>query len=280
MSGVPPSSAEQELLRALGQTRKYGRVHAGVLERVARRSLANHGRRDALKAAKRSLHELAGAFLDADSCRRAERLVRSMEDAGAEERRRVCRAVLGLHASSAERLPVIEELYERIWQAAADARGVPRSSPVRVLDLACGLGPFALPWMGFAPGSSYRGVDADGRAVDLARAALPHLEAPELREPPEVEVGDVLEPPVAALGEVDIVLMLKTLPTLERLEPGAGIGLVRRTAAPVVVISTATGSLGGRRHLRHDELIERTLAAGGRRAARFETAGEAVVVAW
>ena len=279
MSGVPPSSAEQELLRALGETRKYGRVHAGVLERVARRSLANHGRRDALKAAKRSLHELAGAFLDADSCRRAERLVRSMEDAGAEERRKVCRAVLGLHASSAERLPVIEELYERIWQAAADARGVPRSAPVRVLDLACGLGPFALPWMGLAPGSSYRGVDADGRVVDLARAALPHLEVHALCEPPEVEVGDVLDPPAAPGGD-DIVLMLKTLPTLERLEPGAGVGLVRRTAAPVVVISTATGSLGGRRHLRHDELIERTLAAGGRRAARCEMAGEAVVVAW
>lgn len=55
---------------------------------------------------------------------------------------------------------------------------------------------------------------------------------------------------------------------------------VRLTAAPVVVISTATGSLGGRRHLRHDGLIERTLAASGRRAARFEVAGEAVVVAW
>lgn len=279
MSGAPTSAAEQELLRALVATRKYGRVHAGVLERVARRSLANRGRREALKAAKRSLHELAGAFLDADSCRRAERLVRSMADAEAEERRTACRAVLGLHASSAERLPVMEDLYERIWQAAADARGVPRSAPVRVLDLACGLGPFALPWMRLSPGSSYRGVDADGRVVDLARAALPHLEVHALCEPPEVEVGDVLEPPAAPGGD-DIVLMLKTLPTLERLEPGAGVGLVRRTAAPVLVISTATGSLGGRRHLRHDELIERTLAAGGRRAARFEMAGEAVVVAW
>ena len=46
------------------------------------------------------------------------------------------------------------------------------------------------------------------------------------------------------------------------------------------MISTATGSLGGRRHLRHDELIERTLTASGRRAARFEMAGEAVVVTW
>ena len=280
MSGAPPSAAEQELVRALRATRKYGRVHPGVLGRVARRSLANHGRRDALKAAKRALHELAGAFLDADSCRRAERLVRSMPDADTEARRRLCRDVLGLHASSAERLPGMKELYERIWQAAADARGVACSAPVRVLDVACGLSPFALPWMGLAPGSSYRGIDADGRVVDLAREALPYLEASSLREPPAVEVEDVLEPPGAAYGRCDVALMLKTLPTLERLAAGAGVDLVRRTAAPVVVISTATGSLGGRRHLRHDELIERTLADSGRQATRFEVAGEAVVVAW
>ncbi len=280
MSVPPLSAAEQEVIRALQATRKYGRVHPGMLGRVACRSLANHARRDALKAAKRALHELAGAFLDADSGRRAERLVRSMAVADAEGRRQVCRAVLGLHASSAERLPVMEELYERIWQAVAAARGAPRGAPVRVLDLACGLSLFGLPWMRLAPGSSYRGVDADGRVVDLARAALPYLEVHAVREPPEVEVGDVLAPPAAASGRFDVVLMLKTLPTLERLEPGAGVDLVRRAAAPVVVISTATGSLGGRRHLRHDELIERTLAASGRRAARFEMAGEAVVVTW
>ena len=275
-----PAEPAQELVRALQATRKYGRVHSDLLARVARRSLANRGRRDALKAAKRALHELAGAFLDAGSSRRAERLVRSMPDADTAARRRLCRAVLGLHASSAERLPVMKELYERIWQAAADARGVGCSAPVHVLDVACGLSPFALPWMGLAPGSRYRGVDADGRVVELARQALPYLEASSLREPPVVEVEDALEPPGAASGRFDVALMLKTLPTLERLAPGAGVDLVRRTAAPVVVISTATGSLGGRRHLRHDELIERTLADSGRQATRFEVAGEAVVVAW
>ena len=276
-----PAEPAQELVRALQATRKYGRVHPDLLARVARRSLANRGHRDALKAAKRALHELAGAFLDADSSRRAERLVRSLVTADSEEgRQRLCRAVLGLHASSAERLPVMKELYERIWQAAADARGVACCAPVHVLDVACGLSPFALPWMGLAPGSSYRGVDADGRVVELARQALPYLEASSLREPPAVEVEDALEPPGAASGRFDVALMLKTLPTLERLAPGAGVDLVRRTAAPVVVISTATGSLGGRRHLRHDELIERTLAGSGRQATRFEVAGEAVVVAW
>ena len=276
-----PAEPAQELVRALQATRKYGRVHPDLLARVARRSLANRAHRDALKAAKRALHELAGAFLDADSSRRAERLVRSLVTADSEEgRQRLCRAVLGLHASSAERLPVMKELYERIWQAAADARGVACSAPVHVLDVACGLSPFALPWMGLAPGSRYRGVDADGRVVELARQALPYLEASSLREPPVVEVEDALEPPGAASGRFDVALMLKTLPTLERLAPGAGVDLVRRTAAPVVVISTATGSLGGRRHLRHDELIERTLADSGRQATRFEVAGEAVVVAW
>ncbi len=286
----PPAAPDRELVRALQATRKYGRIHPGLLTRVAGRAAAGRTvagraltggvRRGALKAAKRALHQVAGAFLDADSCRRAERLAQSMADAGAADRRRLCRAVLGLHASTAERLPVMEALYERVWQAAADARGAPRSAPVRVLDVACGLSPFALPWMGLAPGSAYRGIDADGRVVDLARLALPCLEAPALSAAPVVEAADVLAPPAAPAGRYDVALMLKTLPTLERLAPGAGAELVRRTAAPVVVISTATGSLGGGRRLRHDGLIERALAAGGRRAAaRFEMAGEAVVVA-
>lgn len=279
-----PPAPDRELVRALQATRKYRRVHPDLLARVAGRALAGRalagrGRRDALKAAKRALHEVAGAFLDADSCRRAERLARSLAAAGPERRRELCRSVLRLHASSAERLPVMAELYERIWQAAAAARGVLRSAPVSVLDVACGLNPFALPWMGLAPGSSYRGVDADGRVVDLARPALPYLEVSALRAPPEVEVADVLQPS-PPFGRFDVALLLKAVPTLERLEPGTSGALVRELAAPVVVISTATGSLGGRRSLRHDELIERTLAAGGRRpAARFELAGEAVVVA-
>ena len=297
MSEPPTSTAEREppapdreLVRALQATRKYRRVHPGLLARVAGRTVAGRtvagrspagrGRREALKAAKRALHQVAGAFLDADACRRAERLARSMADAGAADRRRLCRAVLRLHASSAERLPVMEALYERVWQEAADARGAPRSASVRVLDVACGLSPFALPWMRLAPGSAYRGIDGDGRVVDLARIALPYLEAPALRAAPVVDTADVLEPTAAPAGRYDVVLMLKTLPTLERLAPGAGVDLVRRTAEPVVVISTATGSLGGGRRLRHDDLIEQALAAGGRRpAARFEMAGESVVVA-
>lgn len=274
-----PQAPDRELVRALQATRKYGRVHGDLLARVARRALAGRGRRAALKAAKRALHEIAGAFLDADSCRRAERLARSMADAGARDRRELCRAVLRLHASSAERLPVMEALYERVWQAAADAGGAPRSAPVRVLDVACGLSPFALPWMGLAPGSAYHGIDADGRVVALARLALPFLETPALSAAATVESGDVLAP-LAAAGRFDVAVLLKTLPTLERLAPGAGGDLLRRIAAPVVVISTATGSLGGGRRLRHDDLIERALAAGGRRqAARFEMAGESVVVA-
>lgn len=285
-----PPAPDRDLVHALQATRKYGRVHPDLLTRVADRAaagrtvagraLAGRGRRAALKAAKRALHQVAGAFLDADSCRRAERLARSMADAGAADRRQLCRAVLGLHASTAERLPVMEALYERVWQAAADARGAPRSAPVRVLDVACGLSPFALPWMRLAPGSAYRGIDADGRVVDLARLALPYLEAPALSAAPVVQAADVLEPPAVAAGRYDVALMLKTLPTLERLAPGAGAELMRRTGAPVVVISTATGSLGGGRRLRHHGLIERALSAGGRRAAaRFEMAGEAVVVA-
>lgn len=282
-SDQEPAQPEQEIARALVSTRKYGRVHAGLLARVARRALTAHGGRDALKAAKRILHELAGAFLYAESSRRAERLVRSLTGADVARCQEVCIGVLRLHTSSAERLPALAELYERIWAAAGEARGARRTDPLRVLDLACGLNPFALPWMGLAPGSSYHGIDADGRVVDLARLALSHIELPELRQPAVVEVGDVLSLPEVASDRFDVVLLLKALPTLERLAPGASSELLRRITVPVVVISTATNSLGRRsvRRLSHDALIERTLADSGRRqVVRFEMAGEAVIVTW
>jgi len=249
---------------------------------VARRVLVSHEGRDALKAAKRSLHELTGAFLSAESFRRAEKLVQLLAGDSMERCLQFCLQILRLHASSAERLPVLSDMYERVWSAVATVRGVRREDPVRVLDVACGLNPFALPWMGLPTGSSYHGIDADGRVVDLARLAVPHLQLPELAHPAAVEIGEALASSLVSSERFDVVLLLKTIPTLERLSPGASNELLQRISAPVVVISTATGSLSrrSRRHLRHDALIERVVEESGRKARLFRVASEAVVVAW
>ncbi len=278
----PEPKCLDDLIQDLNRTRKYKRVHDQLLYLVAHRALDAHKGRDALKAAKRSLHEITGAFLSAESCRRAERLVQLLAEDSTEHRSQFCRQILRLHASSAERLPMLRDMYERVWSTVTTVRGVRRADPVRVLDVACGLNPFALPWMGLPAGSSYQGMDADGRVVDLARLALPHLHLPELAHPAAVEIGEVLASALVTSNRFDVVLLLKTIPTIERLSPGASKELLQRISAPVVVISTATGSLGRRskRHLRHDAKIERIVEESGRKASRFRIASEAVVVAW
>jgi len=67
--------------------------------------------------------------------------------AGQQEPRESCREACPFTPRRPRRLPILEELYSRIFAET----GVPN----RVLDLACGLHPFGLPWMGLPETATY-----------------------------------------------------------------------------------------------------------------------------
>jgi 16S rRNA (guanine(1405)-N(7))-methyltransferase len=146
-------------------------------------------------------------------------------------------AILARHASSAERMDFFERLYPQLF----DERAL--GHPIRrVLDLGCGLHPFALPWMGLARDVEYRAYDIDRRllaAIDrfFARAG----QAGCARE------WDLLAPPPDRDARAaDVVLVLKTLPCLERQAPGAALRLLQSLEARRIVVSFPAQSLGGR----------------------------------
>ena len=56
-----------------------------------------------------------------------------------------CLEILARHDSTRERIPYLSEFYEAILEIA--------QTPRIILDLACGLNPFALPFMGLPQGS-------------------------------------------------------------------------------------------------------------------------------
>jgi len=130
-----------------------------------------------------------------------------------------------------------------------------------VLDLACGLNPFAFPWMGLPREIAYHACDIDQRIVsavdaffDLLGVAHSAACADVLVSVPEVEA--------------DVALLLKTLPCLERQEKGAGAAVLREVRARHVVVSFPAQSLGGREkgmreHYREEmRRIEEELDAG------------------
>ena len=236
------AEALERIVRSVAASRKYAGVVEGVVRRAASRALeAGVSEREALARTRRKLHQLTGAFIDPVLHRRIEAILGSLEqcprgpaEAWTDALREASLGILALHASTAERIAECEELYRAIYAGFGAA-------PLRVLDLGCGLNPFALPWMRLPPGTEYHAVDLDRRIIGFVDR-YHRLRA----QPGSAVAGDVLGgglPP----GKWDVVLLLKLLPTLEREEPGSPERLIRSLDATLFAVSYPRTSLGGRR---------------------------------
>ncbi|MFW6107286.1 MAG: Rmt family 16S rRNA (guanine(1405)-N(7))-methyltransferase [bacterium] len=257
-----------ELVAAVLRSPKYRAVCPHTVRRLGRAELAK-GRsvKHATKATRRRLHQVFGAFRGEPRYPRLLAAVRAAARRGSEdELRQACRRALGQHASTRERLPLLDAFYRRLFALT----GVPR----RVLDLACGLHPLGLPWMGLPREAPYAAFDIDGRAVDFLNRCFAAMGVGA-----RAEHRDVLCSPPE--GPADVAFLLKTFPCLERQERGAGWRLVEAVGARHVVVSFPVASLGGREKGMREH-YERSFLAAASGAAwpveRLEFAAELVFV--
>ncbi|MBC6439963.1 MAG: hypothetical protein GDA49_06040 [Rhodospirillales bacterium] len=225
------ADALQTVVAGLADSSKYRDLAPAALERTAQWALARHGKpSDALKAAKRKLHQAFGAYLEPGSLRNLDKLLDSME-AGS-DMEETSRRALRLHRSSAERLERTEAFYAAIWGE------IGLSS--NVLDVAAGFNAFALPFMGLATDARYTALEIDRRMSDAIGRYLQLVD-----RPGEAIWTDVLTETLPS--DVELALVLKTLPCLEQQEDGAALTLLQRLAGvPRIVVSYPVRSLGGR----------------------------------
>jgi 16S rRNA (guanine(1405)-N(7))-methyltransferase len=230
---VPDS---ESIVSAVLASKKYRSICVDTVRGIARRELANHGNvKAATKATKRRLHQVYAAFegsLDYDAALEQLRVAYSSTNADSEaEIRSICRRILNCHASTRERLPILDQFYT----AVSGITGKPGS----ILDLGCGLNPLTVPWMGLAPQSPYIALDIDSARI---RFLNHYLELADLQ--PRARCQDILvHPPDDA---ADLALLLKMSPSLERQQAGATGLLIERLRTPFVVVSFSVKSLGGR----------------------------------
>ncbi len=219
------------LVAAVRSGRSYRAIVPALVARIGRGELAK-GRKipEAVKATKRKLHQVAGAYLDMGV--RYERWLEELRR-GAEvgELRQACAQVMRYHASTRERLPVLDSFYTTLLE------GLP---PVRsVLDVGCGLNPLALPWMPLAPEAEYVAYDIyeDMAAFLNAFFALAPVQG-------KAEALDITG--LAPTKRFDLALILKTVPCLEQIDKDASARLLDAVRADCLLISFPVHSLGGR----------------------------------
>jgi len=211
---------------------KYRAVCPDTVRRLGGEELAKRPTlKAAVKATKTRLHQAFGAFVrPADH----DRILAALEAACASGRpdaiRAAARSALACHASTRERLPFLDRFHPAIFQLT----GTPR----RILDLACGLHPLAIPWMGLPPDATYVAADIDGRAVQILNRAFSLL-----RVNGRADHADILVSPPA--DPADVAFLLKTLAGLERQRKGSARPLLESIPAAHLVVSYPVASLGG-----------------------------------
>jgi 16S rRNA (guanine(1405)-N(7))-methyltransferase len=221
-----------ELVSTVLKSQKYNRVCEDVVRRVGTVELGKRRNlKEAIKASKNKLHQIGGAYLD-DSLHYAawSRALAEAASAGQEALRVACWEIMSHHASTKERLAILDEFYAAVLADLAPIHSV--------LDIACGLNPLAIPWMPLAPGAAYYAYDIYHDMIGFLNTFWPlvGIEGHAFAR----DIG-----PFIPSEPVDVALVLKTIPCLEQVDKSAGLRLLENLNAAHMVVSFPARSLGG-----------------------------------
>jgi 16S rRNA (guanine(1405)-N(7))-methyltransferase len=227
-----------DLVTAVTQSPKYHDVVPELIQRIGAEELAKRGSlKEAIKSTKNKLHQIGGAYFEA-KLDYAKALVQlqaaaQLQIAGEDTAvfRQSCRDLMRRHASTRERLPILDDFYRTIFASLPPIRSV--------LDVACGLNPLAIPWMPLAADAEYHAYDIYGEMMGFLQGFF-ELVGVDGR----THHQDILSKPPTETA--DLALILKTLPCLEQIDKGAAATLLNNMNARYLLISYPAQSLGGK----------------------------------
>jgi len=221
-----------KLIADVRSSQKYAQIAPDLIARIGTAELAK-GRKykETVKAVKNKLHQVGSAYHTTTPNYAA--WLKTLQAAidSPDSYQQAARQIMAHHASTSERLPLLDQFYPQIF-----AHLPPITS---VVDVACGLNPLAVPWMPLAEQASYYACDiyADMMAfVGTVLALLPVAG--------QAKVCDVTANPPN--NTADLGLVLKTIPCLEQLDKEAGKRLLDGLRTRYLVVSFPAKSLGGR----------------------------------
>lgn len=185
-----------------------------------------------LKSVKRKLHNIVAPYLGEPDYKTLESELTQIDDPSptSPEIKAFCRSVLADHASTAERLPYMEDFYDRLFEETG--------KPKTLLDLACGVHPLAFPWMGLTLDVHYHAYDIIQPRIDFINNYFQKLGIE-----PLAENRDILVTPPKI--KADLAFIFKEAHRMEKRQSGCSKGLWANLDVETLAVSLPTQNLSG-----------------------------------
>jgi 16S rRNA (guanine(1405)-N(7))-methyltransferase len=231
---LTPTEDLDELVAAVRAGAHYRHIHPELVRQVGAQELAK-GRKfkEAVKATRNKLHQVGGAYQEKgiDYGRALLELEQLPPDLYHPAVQAFCRSMMEQHASTRERLAILDDFYREILS--------PLGPIESVLDVACGLNPLARAWMPLQPETQYFACDIYADMIAFLNRFFTQMNLPG-----EAWLCDLVQQ--APSQPAQLALVLKTIPCLEQLDKSIGRRLLAGLPAKHMLVSFPAQSLGGR----------------------------------
>ena len=215
--------------------KKYASIMPELVTRLAEKSLTKGLKgKTAVKDVRNKLHQIGGAYFKrlVDYENAQDQLSHLPRDIQSDQVRNFCLKFMGAHASTAERIPIIDNFFKIALE--------PIGPVTSILDLACGMTPLSIPWMPLAERFTYQACDIYLDMLSFIQNFFNHFEINSMSFPCDL-VGGVPE------EHAQVALLLKSIPCLEQVDKEIGLILLEGIRAEHILVSFPVSSLGGRR---------------------------------
>lgn len=245
-----PNFAES-LLNTLQNSRKYRSLdlpRETIMDLIQQAMQQTKDLREVESIVREKLHHLVAPYLgDPDYAACQGELDAAYASGDENQAKVVCEKILNTHASTRERLPILSSFYERLFAHTGQ--------PKIILDLACALNPFALPWMNLPAGTSYFAYDLHQPRLD----AINHLFVLNKMEPLAVHQDILVEPPQI---QADVAFFFKEAHRFEQRHRGCNREFWQALNVRHLLVSLPTKNLTGSHEKtdQHRRLVYETIA--------------------
>ena len=242
MGSKKPLTINEEVIAGLAAklvaSRKYRQLaipQDTILDLITKAGAVHTSPDEIEDTVRRKLHNLVAPYLgDPDYSRLCTQLPNLPRDLQSPEVLQFCLNILNAHASTRERVPINEDFYQRIFALT----GVPKT----IYDLACGVNPFALPWMHLPSVTRYVACDLHLPRIELINTFFDHVG----QSGRALQEDILVNPPAEA---ADVIFFFKEAHRFEQRESGSVHRFLQQLQADWILLSLPTETLTGRRSM-------------------------------